>query len=325
MTRLPKRPAPAAMLCGASALALAVLSAAPAAAGPVRDLAGHRAHAQADGAGGGLVGEDAVQSVLDDINGFNPDIRAFILKQEGALEDAKQQIRDFQTDMGARITPALVDAANRDDPRIARLQREAERSAANLQDYIDGVRVHTIMDAGRQDAAYSRYVKAVYQQEKLRQLARLYPDSDVIGAANSAANDKLAAVGDFDDVQSAVEAQAAQKIADERLYPARQHDAALEQSFVEAFRASPFTRDDFAGAEILAIHLTDTGWTVTRNEVTGVILHRDQQGHIALRNPDGKCWSYLGLFQQDHVGDGYGASRLRSGSRQEMLCENVPA
>jgi hypothetical protein len=108
------------------------------------------------------------------------------------------------------------------------------------------------------------------------------------------------------------------------MYPERQNDPALRNQATRAFNSSVY-RSNETGNKVLKVHLVSSGWSVRRNELTGIILSRDQQVEVAFQAADGKCYLYLMLFEQKHLGGGKYSNGLdRSGSQSEILCENVP-
>lgn len=268
---------------------------------------------------------DRVKALLAQIKAFRPDHRKFIADNDQAQQDAMQLLEEFRSKMAGTITPDLVEVAN--DPNNTYATREAKQADnfANMTARrISSVELDKFRNSsGRDDLAMVQYFQMVFREEQMQQLARLYPEREPIRSAQKVASGAMAELGSLASVkQGRAEAKAA-RIAATRLNPARRRDAGLERQFASAFKTSIWTQQEFAGSEILKVNLMSSGWTVRRNPITGIIISRDQQANLGVKRRDGKCFSYIVVFEQKHQGGGYGGSYMASGRDLEMLCENV--
>ena len=265
---------------------------------------------------------EPVQAAVDEILAFTLDIGALARAESGAWEMAQGQVAEFRQRMDQVLTPQLIGQANATGRPAERALAEAERSAASMATRISRVNVAGTLDDTRRGTMFAKYGVPLSMRERLLQLQRLYPDSVPIREANQTAAGVLAELGSFGDIEAQADANYAALVASTRLYDAVRRDPALEQSFVRAYWASPFSRD-YAGGDVVKIHLTSRAWRVQQNAL-GRPVSRDQGASLAIKAPDGKCYMVQGLFEQKYAGAGYGATYYRSGDNQEMLCENIP-
>lgn len=78
-------------------------------------------------------------------------------------------------------------------------------------------------------------------------------------------------------------------------------DPGLEKQMVQAIKDRGETR------QILRIVITERGWTIVRNSITGIIMYRAISASVALKDIDGICKVYHWGFTQPYVGGKFGA------------------
>ncbi|WP_394729325.1 hypothetical protein [Altererythrobacter sp. GH1-8] len=269
---------------------------------------------------------DLVETVFDKIRDFVPDHRAFLADNDQAQIDAMQTLERFREDMSAAITADLVTMANdRSNSYAVRTAAAADRHADYTARTVSSIDLDKFRNSdGRDDLAIAQYFLMAYRAEQMNQLARLYPDSSNISAASGIVMAAMSDLGSLQSVKQGREAAQAARVATMRLYPAVRRDPTTENDFANAWKSSVWTQGEFAGSEVLKVHLLSSGWTVRRNPITGIILSRDQRADLAVRRGDGKCFSYVIELEQKHQGGGtYGRTVMASGLDREMLCENV--
>mgnify|MGYP001306915327 CR=1 FL=1 len=101
-------------------------------------------------------------------------------------------------------------------------------------------------------------------------------------------------------------------------------DKKLEGEMIAALKASNTYKDRIKG-EVLKLVIVDPDWTIRRNEVTGVILHRYIRATAAVKNSDGTCtvWQLI-TFQQDYVSNAFQKTKFDGvGDPYKIPCENV--
>ncbi|WP_209348397.1 hypothetical protein [Pontixanthobacter sp. CEM42] len=265
-----------------------------------------------------------VDETLTEILSFMLDISALIRAEDGAWDEAKQDVSAYRTRMDTLVTPDLIARANNLSTRpTQRLLKKAEDRATSMAARISEVNVDRTLAASRPATMFSRYGVPLSHREKLLQLQRLYPESTAIREANQTATGVLAQLGTFDQVEQQAEANLAAKIAATRMYPAVRRSAAQERDFTRAFWGSPWQKK-YRGSKTLKINLTSRSWSVQHHPVSGRPVTRDQGASLAFQTPDGKCYMDQGLYEQKYAGGGWGGTYYRSGDTSEMLCENVP-
>lgn len=277
----------------------------------------------------GKLSREQIQQVIDTIDKivkFSPDYGAVLSGRDPEMEGARAEMDLFRQEVEAEITPSLIAMANdQATRRLVSQKARANRFAASYERNLDGANLDRAKEYGREGPVFMKYVGLVAAREQLRLLHRIYGDTPEIASAMNVANQTFADVGDFQTVKDEAEEVRRAAVAATRLQPARRTNAALSRQFGQAFLASRWTKSEHGSPQILHVNLVSSGWSVERNEITGRILSRDQQAAIAFKTADGKCYTGLALFEQKHQGGGsYGGTYYRSGSQQEMLCENLP-
>ncbi|MEZ5347490.1 MAG: hypothetical protein R2681_18300 [Pyrinomonadaceae bacterium] len=262
---------------------------------------------------------------IDEILDLNPPVAKFIRNEDGALEETKQQLADFRLKMDKAVTPEFLalakDVSNR---KIKRIADKANRDAKSMETRLSGINLEQIQSETKENLMLSKYFLIVFTQEQLKYLSRIFGNDDNIAGANALAGKMIAKLGTVEDIEKRGKANYAAKVAEHRMFPERQNNAALRSEATRAFNSSIY-RANVKGNTVLKVHLVSGGWSVERNQLTGIILSRDQLVHIAYKASDGKCYTYLMTMQQKHLGGGrYGSGFDRSGSTLEILCENVP-
>lgn len=263
---------------------------------------------------------ESIEEILD----FRHDPRKFIQNDETALESSKQQLSGFREKMGKIITPEFITLANDvSNRKIKRTLDKVNREAKTLQTNLSTVDTERISEESDQNLMLSKYFNVLFEKEKINLLSKIYKDLNDLATANNTADNLISELGTLDQIEQKGKANYAAKVAKNRMFPERQNNSALRNEAIRAFNSSVYRAKE-SGNKVLKAHLVSSGWSVERNKVTGIILSRDQQVQIAYKSSDGKCYTYLMLFMQKHLGGGkYGVGFDRSGSVSEILCENV--
>nr|WP_137678486.1 hypothetical protein [Parerythrobacter lutipelagi] len=261
-------------------------------------------------------------AAIDRVVKYSPNYGRLLSSGTPNMDQARADLEAFRSEMQAEITQDLIAKAN--DPserRLVSLKASANRFAEGYQRDLAAADLDRAKEYGRSGPIFMRYMSFVAAREKLALLRKVYGDTPEIAAATAASDSAFAKLGDF----AAVESQAADvtqaRIARNRLEPAIRSDAALGQQFARAFENSFLNTEK---AKVLKVNLISSGWSVERNEITGIILLRYQYASLGLKGSDGTCYSAQARFEQKHQGGGsYGSTYYRSGGPAEMLCENI--
>lgn len=262
-----------------------------------------------------------IESILD----LSPQMRDFLTEKPDALPNAKAALAQIRAELDQTLTPDFIARVNdTSDRRIRRIAQRAERFARRDANLIMRADIERMQQGTRRGTVLGRYANILFAAERLRYLQRIYPESAIIAEANRQVAPRVAGLGSFADVERTVEANEEAAAASRRVRPSRQSDAALARRFGSLFAVSNFTQSNFGNLEVLRTNLIDTGWTVERNAVTGIIISRYQRASIGFRAQDGKCHVAEALFEQRAASGGrYSSAYLRSHRVARMLCENI--
>ena len=119
---------------------------------------------------------------------------------------------------------------------------------------------------------------------------------------------------------------AAGKIAlqNEVLPKAEMENEPLKAKMIAALKNSQTFRDRMQG-EVLRLVIVDPDWTIRRNELTGIIIHRYIRAAAAIKDKDGNCALYnLISFREDYVGGKFQPLKFDGVSDKiPMDCANV--
>jgi len=119
---------------------------------------------------------------------------------------------------------------------------------------------------------------------------------------------------------------AAGKIAlkNEVLPKAEMENEPLKAKMIAALKNSQTFRDRMQG-EVLRLVIVDPDWTIRRNELTGIIIHRYIRAAAVIKDKDGNCALYnLISFREDYVGGKFQPIKFDGVSDKiPMDCANV--
>ncbi len=110
-------------------------------------------------------------------------------------------------------------------------------------------------------------------------------------------------------------------MASRTLPKAGMNNPALEKQLLTVMQKLPGWNETFNKAII-----TSSAWTVTKNELTGVILYRYISVIGTCKNADGKCFYQEFTFRQDYTGGGNYESGVKYnsyGSKREIGCDKI--
>ncbi|MGE3466436.1 MAG: hypothetical protein AB7J13_05835, partial [Pyrinomonadaceae bacterium] len=250
-------------------------------------------------------------AVVEEILDLKP-IR-LLKDDDGAIAEAKQKLVDFRTRIDAAITPEFLTLAkDTSDRKISRIMEKAGRDAWSVNSRLKTVNADEMLSETDPRAMLTRYFLIASMLEQVKYLNRIFPSDDKISAANVTADGLIAKLGTLDEVEAKARENYAAKVAANRMLPEVQNNAALRTGAINAFNSSIYRKP---GDRAIKAHLLSSGWGVERNELTGVILNRSQRVHIAYKAADGKCYTYLMIFEQKHLGGNqYRPGRDRSGT-----------
>ena len=268
---------------------------------------------------------DEVIAAVDFIVKYNFPFARMQADENGNLDEARAALESFRSEAEAKLTPTIIANANdSSERRLVSLKARANRFAETYDRSLADADLDSVKQYGSSRPIFIKYMSFVVAREKLALLRKIYGDTPEIAAATATSNRAFAVLGDFASVEGQAADVRAAYLAETRLPAATRVDAVLGRQFASAFESSVYNTGNGGGAKVTRVNLTSSGWSVERNEITGVILLRYQYAALALKDPDGRCYVDIARFEQKHQSGGsYGGTYYRSGSRREGLCENL--
>lgn len=130
--------------------------------------------------------------------------------------------------------------------------------------------------------------------------------------------------GSLDNIYVKTQGNKVERIKNTKLPPATVKDAALEKILIEGFNKK--YGQEYKGTALKAV-LTQDGWTIERNSITGIVTGRNRTGKIAYKGNDGKCYLLSNniFIYQAFIGNSFSNTEViyNGLGGEEMLCENV--
>ncbi|MBL0200580.1 MAG: hypothetical protein IPP81_10605 [Chitinophagaceae bacterium] len=130
--------------------------------------------------------------------------------------------------------------------------------------------------------------------------------------------------GNIDNIYAKTQVNKVEKIKNTKLPPATVKDASLEKILINGFNSK--YGSVYKGTALKAV-LTQDGWTIERNSLTGIVTGRNRTGKIAYKGTDGKCYLLSNniFIYQAFIGNSFSNTEViyNGLGGEEMLCENV--
>jgi hypothetical protein len=130
--------------------------------------------------------------------------------------------------------------------------------------------------------------------------------------------------GSLDNIYAKTQGNKVEKIKNTKLPTATVKDAALEKILINGFNSKYGAV--YKGTALKAV-LTQDGWTIERNSLTGIVTGRNRTGKIAYKGTDGKCYLLSNniFIYQAFIGNSFSNTEViyNGLGGEEMLCGNV--
>jgi hypothetical protein len=153
---------------------------------------------------------------------------------------------------------------------------------------------------------------------------KVFPEEPEFAKAYQKVTAAVNKYGNLDNIYAKTQGNKAEKIKNTRLPHATVKDAALEKILTDGFNKKYGTV--YNGTALKAV-LTQDGWTIERNNLTGIVTGRNRTGKIAYKGTDGKCYLLSNniFIYQAFVGNSFTNTEViyNGLGGEEMLCENV--
>jgi hypothetical protein len=155
---------------------------------------------------------------------------------------------------------------------------------------------------------------------------QMFPEIPECGEALKKCNELTTKYGTVEKIKAVSKANLVAEIKSRKLPAPVVKDAALEKILIEGFNKK---YGPAYNAKAVKAVLTQDGWTIERNSISGIITGRNRTGKIAYKTEqgDGKCYLLSNniFIYQAFVGNAFISSEViyNGLGGDEMLCENV--
>lgn len=211
------------------------------------------------------------------------------------------------------------DRLNKD---IKRFFTHIDYYAFNTKKRLDQIEaVRTKSGYNDKDAIAQAYWEMQYFNVYWEIVHKLFPEETEYTNTYNKALEVSKKNGSIDQIKNSTADSKVEEMKNRRLPVAVASDPALEKLSIETF--NKYLGSEFKGTAQKAI-MMQKDWSISRAEITGVILGRKIQVAIAYKGTDGKCYLKTGIIlKQDYVGGTYkntsaADARLAGG---ELPCE----
>lgn len=169
----------------------------------------------------------------------------------------------------------------------------------------------------------------IYKELQFRQLywdavRKIYKGDATCEKYYKDISDMLAKTGSPADIRKTASKNAAEAIKSRKMAAPVVKDAAMEKILMNGFNSK--YKSKYNGTALKAVLLQD-GWTIERNDLTGIVTGRNRVCELAYKGADGKCYLLPNpiYIYQAYVGGSFTNTEViyNGFSGEEMLCENV--
>jgi hypothetical protein len=153
---------------------------------------------------------------------------------------------------------------------------------------------------------------------------KVFPEESSYASKYKEVNAGIAKLGTLEQLYAKAEVNRIEYIKNTKLPVAVVKDANLEKVIINGFNKVYGTSRNVSGLKAV---LTQNGWTILRNSLTGIVVGRQRTAKLAYKGSDGKCYllpDYV-FIHEDYVGNSFiNTGAVFNGlDGEEMLCENV--
>jgi hypothetical protein len=213
-------------------------------------------------------------------------------------------------------TDALIKTGRNAKGNISGFKNSTERE----MDKIDGI----LKDARDKSNMEYRYYTIQYHQAFWDAAQKVFPEESSYADMYKKTTAALAGMGSLEQLYAKAEANRIEHIKNTKLPVAAVKDANLEKVLTNGFNKVYGASRNVSALKAV---LTQNGWTILRNSLTGIVIGRERSAKLAYKGTDGKCYllpDYV-FIHEDYVGNSFiNTGAVFNGlDGEEMLCENV--
>jgi hypothetical protein len=153
---------------------------------------------------------------------------------------------------------------------------------------------------------------------------KVFPEESSYANKYKEVNAGIAKLGSLEQLYVKAEANRIEHIKNTKLPAPVVKDANLEKVITNGFNKVYGASRNVSALKAV---LTQNGWTILRNSLTGIVIGRQRSAKLAYKGSDGKCYllpDYV-FIHEDYVGSSFiNTGAVFNGlDGEEMLCENV--
>lgn len=187
-------------------------------------------------------------------------------------------------------------------------------------DKIDGALKEVREKSGMQYIYYTLQLHAAFWDAA----QKVFPEESSYASKYKEVNAGIAKLGTLEQLYAKAEVNRIEHIKNTKLPVAAVKDANLEKVIINGFNKVYGSSRNVSGLKAV---LTQNGWTILRNSLTGIVVGRQRTAKLAYKGSDGKCYllpDYV-FIHEDYVGNSFiNTGAVFNGlDGEEMLCENV--
>jgi hypothetical protein len=192
----------------------------------------------------------------------------------------------------------------------------ADRELDKIDGYLKDAREKT----GMQYIYYTLQLHAAFWNAA----QKVFPEESSYAAMYNKVNAGITKLGSLEQLYAKAEANRIEHIKNTKLPAPAVKDANLEKVITNGFNKVYGASRNVSALKAV---LTQNGWTIIRNSLTGIVTGRERSAKLAYKGSDGKCYllpDYV-FIHEDYVGSSFiNTGAVFNGlDGEEMLCENV--
>jgi hypothetical protein len=168
------------------------------------------------------------------------------------------------------------------------------------------------------------YYTVQYHQAFWEAALKIFPEESSYQEELKKVKAAAAKIGTLEQLYAKAEANRIEKIRNTKMPAPVVKDAGLENILMNGFNKKYGAQYNGTALKVV---LTQDGWTIERNKISGVVTGRNRTGKLAYKGKDGKCYLLANqiFIYQAFIGGSFSNTEVvyNSLGGMEMLCENV--
>jgi hypothetical protein len=213
-------------------------------------------------------------------------------------------------------TDALIKTGRNAKGNISGFKASTDREIEK----IDGL----LKEAREKSSMEYRYYTLQYHQAFWDAAQKVFPEESSYVEMYKKITTAFTGMGNLEQLNAKAEVNRIAYIKNTQFPPAAVKDAKFEKLITDGFNKVYGAQHNVTSLKAV---LTQNGWTIVRNSLTGIVIGRNRSAKLAYKGSDGKCYllpDYV-FIREDYVGGSFintvGVFNGLDG--EEMLCENV--